>query len=38
MGNGDVFMMNGVETNDYVFLGFCFKYERELSEKETKKF
>jgi len=38
MGNGDVFMLNIVETSDCVFLGFCFKYEREVSEKETKVF
>jgi hypothetical protein len=38
MGNGDVFVLNRVETNDCVFLGFCFKYEREVNEKETKVF
>ena len=38
MGSGDVFMLNIVETNDYVCLGFCFKYEREVNVKETQVF
>ena len=38
MGSGDVFMWNRVKTNDRVVLGFCFKYEREVNEKETKVF